>query len=300
MSTQEEQKKPQKTNFLTKLACGGVAGVVGTSVIFPMDMVKTRLQNQKTGVKLYNGILDCFRKIIRNEGVGGLYRGLGPNLVGVTPEKAIKLAVNDYLREKLEGKNGELPLYAEIAAGAGAGFCQVIATNPMEIVKIQLQVAALHLKPGQAKPSALQVVRKMGIRGVYKGTSATLLRDVPFSMVYFPSYANIKEALAGEDGRTSFPGVLLSGTIAGAIGAACSTPADVVKTRLQVKPREGEQVYKNVPDTIKKIYTQEGPSAFFKGVVPRMCIVAPLFGIALTVYELQQRYSDGTLFAKSE
>ena len=243
---------------------------------------------------------DCFRKIVRNEGFRGLYRGLAPNLIGVTPEKAIKLAVNDYLREKLQGDKPELPLYAEIMSGAGAGFCQVIATNPMEIVKIQLQISALHLKPGQKKPTAVQVVKKMGIRGVYKGTAATLLRDVPFSMVYFPSYANIKALLSDENGRASFPSVLLSGTIAGALGAGASTPMDVIKTRLQVKPREGDPVYKGVPDAFKKILRDEGPSAFFKGVVPRICIIAPLFGIALTVYELQQRYSEGTLFRKSD
>jgi hypothetical protein len=57
-------------------------------------MVKTRLQNQKvgpSGERLYKGALDCFRQIVSKEGTRGLYRGLGPNLIGVTPEKALKV-----------------------------------------------------------------------------------------------------------------------------------------------------------------------------------------------------------------
>lgn len=64
--------------------------------IFPIDMVKTRLQNQ-TSLPLdqrpYKGGLDCFSKILKTSGPAGLYRGLLANLIGVTPEKAIKLAV---------------------------------------------------------------------------------------------------------------------------------------------------------------------------------------------------------------
>ena len=76
-----------------------------------------------------------------------MFQGLGANLVGVTPEKAIKLAANEYLREKLGEDEGPLPLHYEMLAGAGAGFVQCIATNPMEITKIRLQVVPLtHLR----------------------------------------------------------------------------------------------------------------------------------------------------------
>ena len=75
---------------------------------------------------MYNGAWDCFTKIIKAEGVRGLYRGLAPNLVGVTPEKAIKLAVNDEMRKLLENEDGTISLKNEIIAGATAGFCQVL------------------------------------------------------------------------------------------------------------------------------------------------------------------------------
>lgn len=71
------------------LALLSVIAVIGTTCIFPIDMVKTRLQ-ASSGI--YNGPLDCFRRIVAEEGgLRALYRGLIPNLIGVTPEKAIKL-----------------------------------------------------------------------------------------------------------------------------------------------------------------------------------------------------------------
>lgn len=57
-------------------------------------------------------------QVVRHEGVLGLYRGLVPQLIGVAPEKAIKLTVNDLVRDKLATKDGALPYYAEVLAGA--------------------------------------------------------------------------------------------------------------------------------------------------------------------------------------
>lgn len=104
-----------------------------------------------------------------------------PNLIGITPEKAIKLAVNDFSREywaeRTNVSEDKLAIQYGMLAGATAGFCQVIATNPMEIVKIQMQVAgAQKLAPGEQRPTAMGIVRNLGLRGLYRGTPATLMR----------------------------------------------------------------------------------------------------------------------------
>ena len=68
----------------------------GAAFVYPIDLVKTRMQNQRSvlaGELMYKNSFDCFRKVIKNEGPRGLYRGLVPQLVGVSPEKAIKLTV---------------------------------------------------------------------------------------------------------------------------------------------------------------------------------------------------------------
>lgn len=73
-------------------------------------------------------------------GLLGLYRGLLPQIIGVAPEKAIKLTMNDFVRDKLT-TDGRITLAHEIIAGGTAGASQVVFTNPLEIVKIRLQVA---------------------------------------------------------------------------------------------------------------------------------------------------------------
>jgi solute carrier family 25 aspartate/glutamate transporter 12/13 len=78
-------------------AIGSVAGAIGATVVYPIDLVKTRMQNQRSSVVgelMYKNSFDCFKKVVKNEGFKGLYSGLGPQLVGVAPEKAIKLTMN--------------------------------------------------------------------------------------------------------------------------------------------------------------------------------------------------------------
>jgi len=279
---------PYKIPFSQKLGVGAVAGVVGTSCIFPLDMVKTRLQSQGSGAdKIYRNPIHCFQTILRKEGVLGFYRGLGPNLVGVMPEKAIKLAANDLLREMLTDEaTGELPLARQALAGAGAGFFQVIATNPMEISKIRLQMQATLPKAEQL--TAMQVVKGLGLRGLYRGAPATLARDVPYSLLFFPGYSNLRAVFEDEDGECSMGATLFSGGASAAMAAGLCTPMDVVKTRLQVKG--GSERYAGLVHCTRTILAEEGVGAFYKGAVPRMSTSAPLFGIALLAFELQKDY----------
>ncbi|GMF32172.1 unnamed protein product [Phytophthora lilii] len=116
-----------------KLAVGGVAGGVGMVTTFPMDIVKTHLQGQtRTGDRLaFSGPLQCFKHIVATDGRRGLYRGLPPTLMGVLPEKAIKLAVNEQLREQFADADGNLSMSKQALAGAGAGCAQSIITNPV-------------------------------------------------------------------------------------------------------------------------------------------------------------------------
>jgi solute carrier family 25 aspartate/glutamate transporter 12/13 len=297
-------------DFAEHFLMGAIAGGVGASAVYPIDLVKTRIQNQRsattspkmpsgpqaaaqtarataaaaanaaksasaaaanTGEIVYKGALDCFRSVLRNEGVRGLYRGLGPQLVGVAPEKAIKLTVNDLLREAFTNRDkvtGRADIYLplEILAGFGAGGSQVMFTNPLEITKIRLQTqgevvqAAIAAgKPAPQVQSAMAIVRELGISGLYKGSSACFLRDIPFSGIYFPAYAWAKRYLAGDNPDDLKPvHMLAAGAIAGVPAASLSTPADVIKTRLQVKALPGQQTYSSLGDAFTKILRDEG------------------------------------------
>jgi solute carrier family 25 aspartate/glutamate transporter 12/13 len=113
---------------------GSIAGAFGAFMVYPIDLVKTRMQNQRSadpGQRLYNNSIDCFRKVIRNEGFRGLYSGVLPQLVGVAPEKAIKLTVNDLVRGFFTDKQGQIWWGHELIAGGTAGGCQVVSFWPV-------------------------------------------------------------------------------------------------------------------------------------------------------------------------
>uniref|UniRef100_A0A8C1Y505 Solute carrier family 25 member 12 n=1 Tax=Cyprinus carpio TaxID=7962 RepID=A0A8C1Y505_CYPCA len=220
--------------------------------------------------------------------LGSIAGGLVPQLIGVAPEKAIKLTVNDFVRDKFTTKEDTIPLAAEILAGGCAGGSQVIFTNPLEIVKIRLQVAG-EITTGP-RVSALSVVRDLGFFGLYKGAKACFLRDIPFSAIYFPVYAHTKASMADEDGRVGPLQLLTAGAIAGVPAASLVTPADVIKTRLQVAARAGQTTYSGVIDCFRKILKEEGFRALWKGAGARVFRSSPQFGVTLVTYELLQRW----------
>ncbi|XP_030310096.1 calcium-binding mitochondrial carrier protein Aralar1 [Calypte anna] len=276
-----------------RFTLGSVAGAVGATAVYPIDLVKTRMQNQRStgsvvGELMYKNSFDCFKKVLRFEGFFGLYRGLLPQLIGVAPEKAIKLTVNDFVRDKFTRKDGSIPFFAEVLAGGCAGASQVIFTNPLEIVKIRLQVAG-EITTGP-RVSALSVIKDLGLLGLYKGAKACFLRDIPFSAIYFPVYAHSKLMFADENGRVGGLNLLAAGAIAGVPAASLVTPADVIKTRLQVAARAGQTTYSGVVDCFRKILHEEGPSALWKGAGARVFRSSPQFGVTLVTYELLQRW----------
>lgn len=279
---------------------GSIAGCIGATAVYPIDLVKTRMQAQRHKAAYANSF-DCFKKVIKNEGLRGLYSGLAAQLVGVAPEKAIKLTVNDLVRGIGTDEYGQITMGWEISAGMSAGACQVIFTNPLEIVKIRLQMQGgntKQLKPGEIPHkhlSAAQIVKQLGIKGLYKGATACLLRDVPFSAIYFPTYANLKRILFNFDPndtdkahRLSTWQLLVSGALAGAPSAFFTTPADVIKTRLQVEHRAGETKYRGIWHAFRVILKEEGVGALFKGSLARVFRSSPQFGFTLASYELLQ------------
>jgi len=277
---------------------GGIAGAIGATIVYPIDLVKTRMQNQRStvvGQLLYKNSIDCVRKVLANEGLLGFYRGLGPQLIGVAPEKAIKLTVNDLVRGRaMDPETGRIPLTWEMVAGGTAGGCQMVFTNPLEIVKIRLQMQGEAAKlEGAAPRGAVHIIRQLGLLGLYKGAPACLLRDIPFSAIYFPAYAHLKSDVfhEGRHGkRLTFFETLSAAAIAGMPAAYLTTPADVVKTRLQTEARKGQTNYKGIADAFSKIYREEGFSALFKGGPARVLRSSPQFGFTLVAYEYLHKF----------
>jgi solute carrier family 25 aspartate/glutamate transporter 12/13 len=234
---------------------GLVSGSIGAFAVYPIDVIKTRMQNQNSQIeKLYNSGFDCAKKLW-NQGRHKLfYKGCLPQLVGIGPEKAVKLYVYNYYTSN----NQNLNIYSHIIGGLLAGTSQVIITCPYEVIKINLQMN----QPFSINLSCL-----------YKGASACFLRDIPFSGIYFPLYWFLKE----KENHNPF----LAGTLAAAPAALLCTPADVIKTRIQTI----NKTINNNNNNTFLIYKNEGFTAFWKGGGWRVLRSSPQLGITMIVYD---------------
>lgn len=260
----------------SKVIDGALAGMVGVTATFPLDLSKTRLQNQGKagGPGVYRNLFHVLSVLRTTEGIGSWYRGFGINFGMISFEKAIKLTFNDWFRAVLTNKEtGVISVPSQILAGGLAGFFQSSVTTPMELLKIRMQVGE--------KNVVSNVLKSGGFTSFYKGWGATLLRDIPFSCLYFPLYAELKKMEPfGGGAWWNFSAGLLSGAGAGWL----ITPCDVIKTRVQASATTGKMSWLA---TTSKIAREEGMSAFFKGSIPRMVCIGSLFAVAQAMYELQ-------------
>jgi hypothetical protein len=213
---------------------------------------------------------------------------LSANLSGILFEKGIKLALNDYAREFFVERNNGAPilLHQEILSGAAAGVGQIVATNPVEVIKINLQLQSD--LPQHLRKSPMGVIRDLGLRGVFKGSMSTLARDIPFSVIFFPMVSNLRILFGVTPEKQSVFANLMAGVVAGAFAAGLVTPADVVKTRIQEpQSRVAGQSFLR---TMRLIVKEEGYSTLYRGWIPRVCVIAPLFGIVTLAFELQKMF----------
>ena len=84
-------------------AIGGFSGAFGASVVYPVNLIRTRLQSQGTAIHppTYTGVMDVMRRTYKLEGMRGFYKGITPNLFKVVPAVAITYVVYDNSKKVL-------------------------------------------------------------------------------------------------------------------------------------------------------------------------------------------------------
>lgn len=277
---------------------GALAGSAGALAVYPLDFVKSQLQTESGRILYENGV-DAAIKISLSSPVGplALYKGALINIIGIAPEKAIKLGVNEFVRTTILATTGSLPLAGEIFAGGSAGFCQVILTNPLEVVKIRMQTSQATFQ---------DVLQDLGgIGGLYAGVSACLLRDTVFSSILFPSYAHLRVYFTENmDALGTGENVFLAGILAGSFSAIpaaiIATPADVMKTRMQYAPTGDELIddwemrdpSTNLITKFQVLVAQEGFLVLFSGWLERIIRSVPQFGVTLATFEWLSKIAE--------
>lgn len=267
---------------------GGITGGIEICITYPTEYVKTQLQlDERSAHPIYKGPLDCAKKTIQNNGFFGLYRGLPVLLYGSIPKSAFRFGTFETLKGYAVNEDGNLSPIWRLFCGLGAGLSEaVFAVTPMETVKVKF-IHDQQLGRPQFKGffSGLRtIVKTEGIGGLYQGVTATMAKQGSNQAIRFFVMETLKDWYReGDSSKTvSKPATAVFGIIAGACSVYGNTPIDVIKTRMQ--GLEAKK-YKNTIDCAVKILRHEGPLAFYKGTVPRLCRVCLDVSITFTLYD---------------
>lgn len=178
------------------------------SACYPLDLIRTRLTIQDGQHKEYQSIADAFAKIARREGFWGLYKGLGTTLMVAVPNLAISYCIYGTMKEVMytlkfpdrdvQGANTEEPRFVDsLVCGATSGICSSLITYPADVLRRRLQVRGLQ-QPGEpVGPWAelMDILRREGPRGLYRGLTPEILKVVPMVATTFTTYELLKQQL---------------------------------------------------------------------------------------------------------
>jgi len=272
--------------FIANFTAGAIAGVSEILTFYPLDVVKTRMQLD-TG-KSKHGLVGSFQTIIKEEGVGRLYRGLVPPLLLEAPKRAVKFAANDFWGKTYLQLSGEQKMTQSLSilTGCSAGATESFVVVPFELVKIKLQDKTSTF----AGPIDVvkQVIRKDGVLGLYAGMEATFWRHLWWNGGYFGCIHQVRTLLPkAETPQAQLFNNFVSGTIGGLVGTMINTPFDVVKSRIQGTSKVPGVVpkYNWTYPALVTIFREEGAAALYKGFVPKVLRLAPGGGVLLLVVE---------------
>uniref|UniRef100_A0A8C6W4I0 Solute carrier family 25 member 44 n=3 Tax=Nannospalax galili TaxID=1026970 RepID=A0A8C6W4I0_NANGA len=282
-----------------------VFGVAMTMMIrvsvYPFTLIRTRLQVQK-GKSLYHGTFDAFVKILKADGVTGLYRGF---LVNTFTLISGQCYVTTYeLTRKFVADYSQSNTVKSLVAGGSASLVAQSITVPIDVVSQHLMMQRKGEKMGrfqvcgnlegqglvafgQTKDIIRQILRADGLRGFYRGYVASLLTYIPNSAVWWPFYHFYAEQLSylcpKECPHIVFQAI--SGPLAAATASILTNPMDVIRTRVQV---EGKS---SIILTFKQLMAEEGPWGLMKGLSARIISATPSTIVIVVGYESLKKLS---------
>ncbi|KAK9720277.1 Mitochondrial carrier protein ymc2 [Basidiobolus ranarum] len=302
---------------------GSAGGILQVFAGQPFDTVKVRLQTQPTpapgAAPLYKGTIDCVKQTIAKEGFAGFYKGTTTPLVGVGACVSIQFLVLEAVKRtytdinRRSGKGAEsnmLSLSQLYVAGAASGVANSIVSGPVEHIRTRLQVQtssapAIASGAGSQVPSKVfytgpvdciqKIYKSHGLRGIYKGQVATMIREFQGYGAYFLAYEYlVQRAMQAENkARDQLPTwkVCTFGAAAGYAMWLTIYPIDIIKSKLQTDSFDSaSQKYKSMIDCARKTFAHEGAAGFFRGIAPCIIRAAPANAATFVGFEFAMRF----------
>ncbi|KAH8373830.1 hypothetical protein KR200_005530 [Drosophila serrata] len=282
----------------------------------------------------FSGTIDAFIKISRSEGIGSLWSGLSPTLISALPSTIIYFVAYEQFKARFtdihykyldrwnvrptitdHGRDIPLPIpmLVPLLAGVTARILAVTCVSPVELIRTKMQ--SQRMTHAEMFGTIRQVVQSQGVLGLWRGLPPTILRDVPFSGIYWTCYEYLKSTFNVVEPTFGFS--FAAGAISGSVAATITTPFDVVKTHEQIEFGEKfifsgrpqivaasshtnidngsvcitadnppkQVATKSVAARLASIYRLGGVPAIFSGLGPRLFKVAPACAIMISSFE---------------
>uniref|UniRef100_A0A672N803 Solute carrier family 25 member 36 n=1 Tax=Sinocyclocheilus grahami TaxID=75366 RepID=A0A672N803_SINGR len=242
---------------------------------------------------LYSKIL----LILEKEGPRSLFRGLGPNLIGVAPSRAIYFAAYSSSKERLNC------VFEPDSTQVHMTSAGIAATNPIWLIKTRLQLDAR--KRGERRMNAFECVRRVyqtdGLRGFYRGMSASYA-GISETVIHFVIYESIKRRLLEAKAAThmdgaedtakdasDFVGMMLAAATSKTCATSIAYPHEVIRTRL----REEGTKYRSFFQSLSMVIREESYRALYRGLTTHLVRQIPNTAIMMCTYEFVVYLLDG-------
>ncbi|KAI9224137.1 mitochondrial carrier domain-containing protein [Blastocladiella britannica] len=280
------------------------------TVLYPLETLRTKMQADS--VTNQRGIIRMAKRIVRQEGVRRLFRGVLPTVTGSFPAQSLFYASYEYshatydswIRHKFHGASptakltGMQDFYCHSLAGLTAETCSALFFLPADMISQRLQTQPHfsffhqeHQYKG-ARDVIRSIYRTDGITGYYRGLIPHLLAYAPSGFMYWGVYEASKRVLGSEsrseNGTASIIVNATSASLAGGASVLVSNPFDVIRTRVQTYQTTGPPPSTSLSAIFKmarEAHKTEGWSGFSKGLRPRLMVAIPGAMVALTGYE---------------
>jgi len=266
---------------------GGAAGMVATTVIQPIDMIKVRLQlageGAKTGPKATP--LSVTREIIASGRALDLYTGLSAGLLRQAVYTTARLGFFDTFMKSLtvraKDKGNTIGFAERAVAGLSAGGLAAMIGNPADLALIRMQSDGLkplaERKNYKSVIDALSGIAKTeGVARLWAGATPTVVRAMALNFGQLAFFSEAKQQLK-DTSLSPRAQTLSASAVAGFFASFFSLPFDFVKTRLQKQQRaaDGTLPYKGMADCFKKVAKEEGLLRFYRGFSTYYVRIAP-------------------------
>lgn len=281
-------------------AFGGLSGMIGSSVIQPIDTVKVRIQliGEAAQKGASTSPFAVARSILANEGIKGFYKGLDSALFRQATYCTARLGIYKTIFNKVQEKNGRVTFVEKGAISLLAGFLGSLVGNPADLVLVRFQSDSfLPVEQRRNYKNVFQafgrIVREEGLLTLWRGSTPTVLRAMSMNLGMLTTYDEIKERLNRSTGtKDTFRTQIIAGICSGIVCSFLSLPFDNVKTKLQkmTPDKDGKFQYKGVVDCFSKSIKREGISGLWIGY-PTFCSrVAPHSIIVLLTQDFLHFY----------